>query len=31
VFLAQAPGASNPRSYSPAAPAAGFGGVRFTF
>ncbi len=31
VFLAQAPGASNPRSYSPAAPIAGFGGVRVTF
>jgi outer membrane receptor protein involved in Fe transport len=31
VFLAQAPGASNPLSYSPAAPASCFGGVRFTF
>jgi len=31
VFLAQAPGASNPRSYSPAAPIGGFGGVRITF
>jgi outer membrane receptor protein involved in Fe transport len=31
VFLAQAPGASNPRSYSPAAPIGGFGGVRVFF
>ncbi len=31
VFLAQAPGATNPRSYSPAAPIGGFGGVRVTF
>jgi outer membrane receptor protein involved in Fe transport len=31
VPIAQAPGASNPRSYSPAAPIAGFGGVRVTF
>jgi iron complex outermembrane recepter protein len=31
VFLAQAPGATNPRSYSLAAPISGFGGVRFTF
>jgi outer membrane receptor protein involved in Fe transport len=31
VFLAQAPGASNPRSYSLAAPVAGFGGVRISF
>lgn len=31
VFLAQAPGASNPRSYSPAAPIGGFGGVRIFF
>ena len=31
VFLAQAPGASNPRSYSLAAPVAGFGGLRVTF
>jgi iron complex outermembrane recepter protein len=31
VFLAQAPGATNPRSYSPAAPVGGFGGVRITF
>jgi iron complex outermembrane recepter protein len=31
VFLAQAPGATNPRSYSPAAPVAGFGGLRVTF
>ncbi len=31
VFLAQAPGATNPRSYSPAAPIGGFGGIRITF
>ncbi len=31
VFLAQAPGATNPRSLSPAAPIGGFGGVRVTF
>jgi outer membrane receptor protein involved in Fe transport len=31
VFLAQAAGASNPRSYSLAAPISGFGGVRVTF
>jgi iron complex outermembrane recepter protein len=31
VFVAQAPGATNPRSYSPAAPVGGFGGVRVTF
>jgi iron complex outermembrane receptor protein len=31
VFLAQAPGASNTRSYSLAAPAGAFGGVRVTF
>ncbi len=31
VFLAQAPGATNPRSVSPAAPIGGFGGVRVTF
>ncbi len=31
VFLAQAPGATNPRSFSPAAPIGGFGGVRVTF
>ena len=31
VFLAQAPSATNPRSYSPAAPIGGFGGVRVTF
>ncbi len=31
VFLSQAPGATNPRSYSIAAPVAGFGGVRVTF
>jgi outer membrane receptor protein involved in Fe transport len=31
VYLAQAPGATNPRSYSLAAPVGGFGGVRITF
>jgi outer membrane receptor protein involved in Fe transport len=31
VSLAQAPGASNPRSYSSAAPIGGFGGVRVSF
>ena len=31
VFLAQAPSATNPRAYSPAAPVGGFGGVRITF
>jgi outer membrane receptor protein involved in Fe transport len=31
VFLAQAPGATNTRSYSPAAPIGGFGGVRVMF
>jgi iron complex outermembrane receptor protein len=31
VFIAQAPGASNPRSYNVAAPVGGFGGVRVTF
>jgi iron complex outermembrane receptor protein len=31
VFLAQAPNATNPRSYSPAAPLGAFGGVRVTF
>jgi len=31
VYLAQAPGATNPRSYSIAAPIGGFGGVRVTF
>jgi iron complex outermembrane receptor protein len=31
VFLAQAPGASDPRSYSPAAPIGVFGGVRLSF
>ncbi len=31
VALAQAPNASNPRSYSLAAPVGGFGGVRVTF
>ncbi len=30
VFLAQAPNASNPRSYSPAAPIGGFLGLRVT-
>ncbi len=31
VFLAQAPNATNPRSYSLAAPIGGFGGMRVTF
>lgn len=31
VFIAQAPTASNPRSYSPAPPFGVFGGVRVTF
>jgi iron complex outermembrane recepter protein len=31
VSLVQAPGASNPRSYSLAAPIGGFGGVKVTF
>jgi outer membrane receptor protein involved in Fe transport len=31
VFVAQAPNATNPRAYSPAAPIGGFGGVRITF
>jgi iron complex outermembrane recepter protein len=31
VFLAQAPNATNPRAYSPAAPIGGFGGMRVTF
>ncbi len=31
VFLSQAPGATNPRSYNLAAPIGGFGGVRLTF
>ena len=31
VFLAQAPNATNPRSYNIAAPIGGFGGVRVTF
>ncbi|WP_428542078.1 TonB-dependent receptor [Rhodopila sp.] len=31
VFLAQAPNSTNPRAYSPAAPIAGFGGVRIRF
>ncbi len=31
VPIAQAPGASNPRSYTPASPIAAYGGVRVTF
>lgn len=31
VFLAQAPNAANPRSYSLAAPIGGYGGVKVTF
>lgn len=31
VYLSQAPGATNPRSYSIAAPIGGFGGVRVSF
>jgi outer membrane receptor protein involved in Fe transport len=31
VRLVQAPGAGNPRSYSPAAPIGGFGGLRLRF
>jgi len=31
VFIAQAPNATNPRSYNVAAPIGGFGGVRVTF
>jgi outer membrane receptor protein involved in Fe transport len=31
VFIAQAPGVANPRSYSPAAPIAGTVGIRVTF
>ena len=31
VYLAQAPNATNPRAYSPAAPVGVFGGVRVTF
>jgi outer membrane receptor protein involved in Fe transport len=31
VFLSQAPNATNPRAFSPAAPIGGFGGVRVTF
>ncbi len=31
IFLAQAPNATNPRAYSPAAPIGGYGGVRVTF
>jgi len=31
VPIAQAPGATNPRSYTPASPIAAYGGVRVTF
>ena len=31
VFLAQAPGASDPRAYSPAAPLGAYGGVKMMF
>ena len=31
VFLAQAPNATNPRAYTPAAPVGAFGGLRVTF
>jgi outer membrane receptor protein involved in Fe transport len=31
IPIAQVPGASNPRSFSPAAPVAAYGGVRVTF
>lgn len=31
VYLAQAPTATNPRAYSPAAPIGAFGGLRMTF
>jgi iron complex outermembrane receptor protein len=31
VFLAQAPNATNPRAYSPAAPVGAFGGVHISF
>lgn len=31
VYIAQAPNATNPRAYSPAAPIGGYGGVRVTF
>jgi iron complex outermembrane receptor protein len=31
VYLAQSPNATNPRSYSPAAPIGGYAGVRVTF
>jgi outer membrane receptor protein involved in Fe transport len=31
VYLAQAPNATNPRAYSPAAPIGAFGGVRVKF
>jgi outer membrane receptor protein involved in Fe transport len=31
IFIAQAPGATNPRSYSVASPIAGYAGVRVTF
>jgi len=31
IYLVQAPGATNPRAYSPAAPIGAFGGVKVTF
>jgi hypothetical protein len=31
VPIAQAPGAANPRAFTPGAPVGGFGGVRYTF
>ena len=31
VFLVEAPNATNPRAYSPAAPVAGFVGIRVTY
>jgi iron complex outermembrane recepter protein len=31
VFISQAPNATNPRAYSPAAPVGGYGGLRITF
>jgi outer membrane receptor protein involved in Fe transport len=31
VFLVEAPNATNPRAYSPAAPIGGFVGIRFTY
>ena len=31
VYLVQAPGATNPRAYSPAAPIGAFGGIKVTF